>query len=79
MHVVWQPRRVGVHGAARAPRAHAADIKVKEPNFEAMMRGRREYEPPRFMTVAQAIDQLLEVERARGENGARSRAVLRLA
>jgi len=36
------------------------DIKVKEPNFEAMMKGRTEFMPPRFMTVGQAAQQLLE-------------------
>lgn len=38
------------------------DIKVKEPDFKAMMKGRTEYLPPRFMTVAQAADQLIEAE-----------------
>lgn len=41
------------------------DIKVKEQTVENMMRGRKVYEPPRFMTVAQALDQLMEVERDR--------------
>jgi diphthine synthase len=44
------------------------DIKVKEPSLESLARGRPEYLPPRFMTVAQAIDQLLDTERNRGEN-----------
>lgn len=43
------------------------DIKVKEPDFEAMCRGRTVYLPPRFMTVNQAIEQLIEVEEKRGE------------
>lgn len=38
------------------------DIQVKEPNYEAMIRGKVEYMPPRFMTVAVAAQQLLEVE-----------------
>ncbi len=38
------------------------DIKVKEPDFEAMSRGRVRFLPPRFMTVAQAASQLIEVE-----------------
>jgi diphthine methyl ester synthase len=38
------------------------DIQVKEPNYEAMVRGKVEYMPPRFMTVAVAARQLLEVE-----------------
>lgn len=36
------------------------DIKVKEQTIENMMRNRKIYEPPRFMTVAQAIQQLTE-------------------
>lgn len=44
------------------------DIKVKEPDFEAMMRGRTKYLPPRFMTVNQAIEQLLEAEDKHRQN-----------
>ena len=44
------------------------DIKVKEPDLAAMVRGGGlRYEPPRFMTVAQAAAQLLAVEARRGE------------
>ena len=35
------------------------DIKVKEPNFDAMMKGRTEYMPPRFMSVSTAAQQLI--------------------
>jgi len=38
------------------------DIKVKEPNLEALARGKIIYEPPRFMTVAQCAAQMIEVE-----------------
>jgi diphthine synthase len=38
------------------------DIKVKEPDFEAMMRGKTKYLPPRFMSVNTAAEQLLEAE-----------------
>lgn len=38
------------------------DIKVKEPNLEAMMRGKTVYDPPRFMTASEAARQLLEAE-----------------
>jgi len=38
------------------------DIKVKEPNIEQLARGRTVYEPPRYMTVAEAVGQLLEIE-----------------
>tara|TARA_B100000795_G_scaffold124889_1_gene93181 strand:- start:401 stop:1507 length:1107 start_codon:yes stop_codon:yes gene_type:complete len=44
------------------------DIKVKEPNVEAARQGKLQYDPPRFMTVNQALEQLLDCERIRGEN-----------
>ncbi|GAO51942.1 Diphthine synthase [Saitoella complicata NRRL Y-17804] len=43
------------------------DIKVKEQSFENMARGRKIYEPPRYMTVAQCAEQMLEIEELRGE------------
>ncbi|KAI9330823.1 tetrapyrrole methylase [Obelidium mucronatum] len=43
------------------------DIKVKEQSLENMARGRKIYEPPRYMTVNQAVEQLLEVEDKRQE------------
>uniref|UniRef100_A0A3Q3WD93 diphthine methyl ester synthase n=1 Tax=Mola mola TaxID=94237 RepID=A0A3Q3WD93_MOLML len=46
------------------------DIKVKEQSVENMMRGKKIYEPPRFMTVAQAADQLIRVIQRRREEGA---------
>lgn len=42
------------------------DIKVKEPDFEAMKRGKVVYLPPRFMSVNEASDQLIEAESVRG-------------
>jgi diphthine synthase len=42
------------------------DIKVKEASEENIIRGRGHlYEPPRFMTVAQAVQQLVQVEAER--------------
>jgi len=38
------------------------DIKVKEQSIENLCRGRKIYEPPRFMTTMQAAEQLLAVE-----------------
>ncbi|OTA95331.1 hypothetical protein M434DRAFT_393906 [Hypoxylon sp. CO27-5] len=38
------------------------DIKVKEQSLENMARGRRIYEPPRYMTVGQCAQQMLEIE-----------------
>lgn len=43
------------------------DIKVKERSIEALMRGLDVFEPPRFMTVNQALEQLMEIEQKRGE------------
>ncbi|KAL1933017.1 hypothetical protein VTP01DRAFT_8695 [Rhizomucor pusillus] len=43
------------------------DIKVKEQSIENLARGRKIYEPPRYMTINQAAEQLLEIEENRGE------------
>jgi len=43
------------------------DIKVKEPNMAMLARGKTVYEAPRFMTIAQAVAQMLEIEDVRGE------------
>lgn len=43
------------------------DIKVKEQSLENLARGRKIYEPPRFMTVAECASQMLEIEDSRGE------------
>ncbi|EEQ27484.1 diphthine synthase [Microsporum canis] len=43
------------------------DIKVKEQSLENMARGRKIYEPPRYMTVAQCAAQMLETEAERQE------------
>eukprot|EP00879_Flechtneria_rotunda_P005975 GHRR01006283.1.p1 GENE.GHRR01006283.1~~GHRR01006283.1.p1 ORF type:complete len:308 (+),score=74.71 GHRR01006283.1:91-924(+) len=43
------------------------DIKVKEPDLEALARGRTVYEPPSYMTINTALEQLLEIEQKRGE------------
>ncbi|KAL1023189.1 hypothetical protein UPYG_G00037470 [Umbra pygmaea] len=45
------------------------DIKVKEQSMENLMRGRKVYEPPRYMTVSQASQQLLEIVVNRREQG----------
>ena len=41
--------------------------KVKEPDFQAMMKGRTEFLPPRYMSVSTAAEQLLEAESTHGE------------
>lgn len=53
------------------------DIKVKEQSLANLARGRKEYEPPRFMTVAQCASQMLATEEERGERicGPRTLAV----
>ncbi len=43
------------------------DIKIKEQSLANLARGRKIYEPPRFMTVAQCARQMLEIEEERGE------------
>ncbi|KAK3726570.1 hypothetical protein QZH41_011032, partial [Actinostola sp. cb2023] len=42
-----------------------ADIKVKEQTIENMMRGRKIYEPPRYLSVSDAVKQLLEIPKLR--------------
>jgi len=37
------------------------DIKVKEQTIENLMKGNKKFEPPRFMTVCQAAQQLMEI------------------
>ncbi|KAI1788354.1 Diphthine synthase [Ganoderma leucocontextum] len=41
------------------------DIKVKEQSEENLARGRKIYEPPRYMSILQAVSQLVEVEASR--------------
>lgn len=44
------------------------DIKVKEPTLESMTKKKKEYMPPRFMSVSEASQQLLQIlERKRSE------------
>lgn len=43
------------------------DIKVKEPDFDAMMKGKTKFLPPRFMSVSTAAHQLLEANEKHGE------------
>ncbi|KAM4641194.1 diphthine methyl ester synthase isoform 2-T2 [Discoglossus pictus] len=45
------------------------DIKVKEQSVENLMKGKKIFEPPRYMTVNQAADQLLEIIQNRREMG----------
>eukprot|EP01059_Diplonema_ambulator_P033770 TRINITY_DN7209_c0_g1_i1.p1 TRINITY_DN7209_c0_g1~~TRINITY_DN7209_c0_g1_i1.p1 ORF type:complete len:292 (+),score=107.66 TRINITY_DN7209_c0_g1_i1:1001-1876(+) len=52
---ILESKRLGLHALC------LLDIKVKEQSIENMARGRMIYEPPRFMTVSQAAEQVLEV------------------
>ncbi|XP_074594059.1 diphthine methyl ester synthase [Brevipalpus obovatus] len=45
------------------------DIKVKEKSIDALMKGKIEYEPPRFMTVSQAAQQILDSIEKRSSSG----------
>jgi len=58
---VAENRKIGLHTLV------LLDIKVKEQSEENMMRGRKIYEPPRYMTVGQCAAQMLEVEEGKKE------------
>jgi diphthine methyl ester synthase len=68
---VLENRQIGLHTLI------LLDIKVKEQSLENLARGRKVFEPPRFMTVAQCASQMLETEDSRSEGvyGPRSLAV----
>ncbi|KAK8935998.1 putative diphthine synthase [Platanthera zijinensis] len=50
--------------AGGSGKAGADDIRVKEPSIESLCRGKKCFEPPKFMTINTAIEQLLEVKEA---------------
>lgn len=68
----WRPdsfySRIGYNKKGGMHTLCLLDIKVKEPDPEAMCMGKMKYLPPRFMTVNTAVSQLLEVEAKIGEN-----------
>lgn len=45
------------------------DIRVKEPTLESLMKKKREYQPPRFMSVSEASQQLLEIVKKQRASG----------
>lgn len=47
----------------------STDIRVKEPTLESLMKKKREYQPPRFMSVSEASQQLLEIIKKRRTEG----------
>ncbi|KAF5990016.1 diphthine synthase [Fusarium bulbicola] len=53
---IKENRQIGLHTLV------LVDIKVKEQSLENMARGRLVYEPPRYMTVGQCAQQMLEIE-----------------
>lgn len=59
---IQQNRNLGLHTLC------LLDIRVKEPTLESLCRGRKAYEPPRYMTINTAIEQLLEISQAREES-----------
>lgn len=44
------------------------DIKVREPTLESITKKRKEYMPPRFMTVAEAANQLITIMEEKSDN-----------
>ncbi|KAM0426168.1 hypothetical protein ACHAPT_008512 [Fusarium lateritium] len=59
---IKENREIGLHTLV------LVDIKVKEQSLENLARGRLIYEPPRYMTVGQCAQQMLEIEDERKEN-----------
>lgn len=60
---IRENRSIGLHTLV------LLDIKVKEQSYENMARGRKIYEPPRYMTVGQCAQQMLEIEEIKKEEG----------
>ena len=56
---VKENRRLGLHTLL------LLDIKVKEQSLENLARGRKIYEPPRYMTAAQCVCQMLDIAEER--------------
>ena len=60
---IRENRAIGLHTLV------LLDIKVKEQSYENMARGRKVYEPPRYMTVSHCAQQMLEVEEMKRDEG----------
>ena len=56
---IEENRKIGLHTLI------LLDIKVKEQSLENLARGRKVFEPPRYMTVAQCASQMLDTEETR--------------
>jgi diphthine synthase len=59
---IKENRSIGLHTLV------LLDIKVKEQSLENLARGRKIFEPPRYMTAAQCAEQMLGTEMERAEN-----------
>ncbi|KAG6517251.1 probable diphthine methyl ester synthase [Zingiber officinale] len=59
---IHRNRQLGLHTLC------LLDIRVKEPSFESLCRGKKCYEPPRYMQIHTAINQLLEIEESNGKS-----------
>ncbi len=72
----WRPRsfypRIVANYSARLHTLCLLDIKVKEMSDENLARGRKIYEPPRFMTVNESLELLAECEEAEAGGVAKS-------
>ncbi|MCJ1287933.1 diphthine synthase [Xylographa opegraphella] len=68
---IKENRNIGLHTLV------LLDIKVKEQSLENLARGKKIFDPPRYMTVSQCAEQMIEIEgqRAEGVYGPDSLAV----
>jgi diphthine synthase len=73
----WKPAsfydRIAENAAIGLHTLVLLDIKVKEQSIENMARGRLIYEPPRYMTVQQCAQQMVEIEEDVKQQGVYSR------
>lgn len=54
------------------------DIKVKEPTLESILKKKKEYMPPRFMSVNEAASQLIAILDDKIQNGDKELGLWRL-
>ena len=64
----WRPysfvRGIAANAAQGLHTLVLLDIRVREPTPETLLRARKQYEPARFMTVGEALEQLFEAQQA---------------
>lgn len=67
----WKPEsfypKIAANRAAGSHTLCLLDIKVKEQSLEDLAKGNKRYQPPRFMTIGEALKQLVQVEDKRKE------------